>query len=100
MLSVLWRLTKGHRLTPWKSPYLRWRLETYTGVHAETITFAQFFSLSLAQPEGVPAVSEMGGTHVRLVDGRAFGVVDDNNLDRTLRGFELQAKLLAKSLHN
>jgi hypothetical protein len=46
MLSVLWKLTKGHRLTPWKSPYLRWRLETYTGIHAETITFEQFFSLS------------------------------------------------------
>jgi hypothetical protein len=46
MLGVLWKLTKGYRLTPWRSPYLRWRLETYTGIHAETITFAQFFSLS------------------------------------------------------
>jgi hypothetical protein len=46
MLVVLWRLTKGYRLSPWRSPYLRWRLETYTGVHAEKIDFATFFALS------------------------------------------------------
>jgi hypothetical protein len=46
MFSVIWKLTKGYRLTPWKSPYLRWRLETYTGIHAETITFAQFCEIS------------------------------------------------------
>ena len=34
----LWNATRGHRLAPWRSPYLRWRLETYSGVHAETIT--------------------------------------------------------------
>ena len=27
----LWRATRGHRLQPWRSPYLRWRVETYTG---------------------------------------------------------------------
>jgi hypothetical protein len=46
MLGVLWQLTKGYRLTPWKSPYLRWRLETYTGVHADEIGFQRFFELS------------------------------------------------------
>jgi len=46
MLSVLWKLTKGYRLTPWKSPYLKWRLETYTGVHAEDLDFVRFFELS------------------------------------------------------
>jgi len=44
MLRVLWKLTKGYRLTPWKSPYLKWRMETYTGMHAETIGFSQFCS--------------------------------------------------------
>jgi hypothetical protein len=46
MLSVIWKLTSGYRLRPWKSPYLRWRLETYTGIHAESIGFREFFAVS------------------------------------------------------
>lgn len=37
MIQFLWLATKGHRLRPWRSPYLRWRIETYWGIHAETI---------------------------------------------------------------
>ena len=44
MLRTLWRLTRGYRLTPWRSPYLRWRIETYSGLHAERITFRDFWS--------------------------------------------------------
>ncbi|MFN7997858.1 MAG: hypothetical protein U0Q18_29835 [Bryobacteraceae bacterium] len=43
MLRLLWQLTRGYRLTPWRSPYLRWRLETYWGLHAERITFGEFW---------------------------------------------------------
>ena len=43
-LQFLWNSTRGHRLAPWRSPYIRWRLETYTGLHAETITARQTFS--------------------------------------------------------
>lgn len=32
-----WFATRGHRLRPWRSPYLLWRVETYTGKKAETI---------------------------------------------------------------
>jgi len=46
MLRVLWRLTRGYRLRPWRSPYLRWRIETYQGVHADTVTFRQFWSFT------------------------------------------------------
>jgi hypothetical protein len=42
MLTVLWRLTRGYRLRPWRSPYLRWRIETYQGWHAEDIGFGRF----------------------------------------------------------
>ena len=28
-------LTRGYRLRPWRSPYLRWRIETYWGLHAD-----------------------------------------------------------------
>ena len=38
MLGTLWRLSKGYRFTPWRSPYLRWRIETYSGLHADEIT--------------------------------------------------------------
>ena len=43
MLRVAWRLSRGYRLTPWRSPYLRWRIETYWGIHAERIRFAAFW---------------------------------------------------------
>lgn len=42
MLGFLWEATRGYRLHPWDSPYLRWRVETYWGWHAEAITAAQF----------------------------------------------------------
>lgn len=43
MLRVLWRLTRGYRMRPWRSPYLRWRIETYWGWHADRITFLRFW---------------------------------------------------------
>lgn len=43
MLALLWRMTQGYRWRPWASPYLRWRLETYWGLHAGEITFRAFW---------------------------------------------------------
>ncbi len=37
-LRFVWNATRGSRLRPWRSPYLRWRIETYSGMHAETLT--------------------------------------------------------------
>ena len=37
-LRFLWNATRGHRLAPWRSEYLRWRVETYSGKRAETLT--------------------------------------------------------------
>jgi hypothetical protein len=34
----LWNATRGHRLTFWRSEYMRWRVETYSGMKAETLT--------------------------------------------------------------
>jgi hypothetical protein len=42
MWRILWRLTRGYRLRPWRSPYLRWRIETYSGLRAERIGAAEF----------------------------------------------------------
>lgn len=37
-VRFLWNATRGHRLTPWRSEFLRWRVETYSGKRAETLT--------------------------------------------------------------
>ncbi len=49
MLRIVWRLTRGYRLRPWASPYLRWRIETYWGLHADQITFVQFWQFAWQQ---------------------------------------------------
>jgi hypothetical protein len=41
-LLVAARLARGYRLRPWASPYLKWRVETWSGIPAETITPARF----------------------------------------------------------
>lgn len=42
ILRFLWNATRGHRLTPWMSPYLRWRIETYSGVKMNAVGFWSF----------------------------------------------------------
>jgi hypothetical protein len=37
-LRFVWNATRGYRLTPWRSEFLRWRVETYSGKRAETLT--------------------------------------------------------------
>ena len=43
MIRFLWKATRGYRLRPWRSPYLRWRIETYSGLHADSIGFSGFW---------------------------------------------------------
>jgi hypothetical protein len=42
--GVAWRLSKGYRLAPWQSPYLRWRIETWSGIPASAITRETFLA--------------------------------------------------------
>ena len=37
-IRFLWNATSGCRLRPWRSEYLKWRIETYSGMKAESIT--------------------------------------------------------------
>lgn len=37
-IRFLWKATRGSRLRPWRSEYLRWRIETYSGMKADRIT--------------------------------------------------------------
>ena len=44
-LRFWWRASAGYRMTPWKSPYLRWRMETFSGIPAETLCLRDFVAL-------------------------------------------------------
>lgn len=46
MIGFLWKATRGYRLRPWRSPYLRWRMETYWGTPAEEIGCGEFWRFS------------------------------------------------------
>jgi hypothetical protein len=37
-VRFVWNATRGHRLTPWRSEFLRWRVETFSGEWAEKQT--------------------------------------------------------------
>ena len=43
ILRFLWNSTRGHRLAPWRSPYLKWRIETYAGLKTNKIGFLEFW---------------------------------------------------------
>jgi hypothetical protein len=45
----LWTATRGHRLRPWKSEYLKWRLETFTGKHADEIGARDFWRFAVSE---------------------------------------------------
>jgi hypothetical protein len=42
-IRYYWITAKGYRLRPWRSPYLRWRLETFFGPDAANLDARQFF---------------------------------------------------------
>ena len=44
-IRFLWNATRGERLRPWRSRYLRWRLETYSGKWAESVTAKDFWEM-------------------------------------------------------
>jgi hypothetical protein len=46
-IRFLWTATRGNRFRPWRSAYLRWRLETYTGKKADEIRARDFLELLL-----------------------------------------------------
>jgi hypothetical protein len=49
-LRFLWTATSGSRLRPWRSEYLRWRVETYSGKPAATLRPSDFLKMFLAEP--------------------------------------------------
>ena len=45
-LQYYWTAARGYRLSPWNSPYLRWRFETFLGPEADGMTASKFFHLT------------------------------------------------------
>ena len=43
VVRFLWNASRGYHLTPWRSPYLRWRIETYCGVKMDHVGFLEFW---------------------------------------------------------
>jgi len=43
-LRFVWNATRGHRLRPWRSEYLKWRIETYSGLKADELRVRDIFS--------------------------------------------------------
>ncbi len=43
VLRFLWNATRGHHLAPWRSPFLRWRIETYCGIKMQQVGFLEFW---------------------------------------------------------
>lgn len=43
-IRFLWNATRGNRFTPWRSEYFRWRVETYSGRWAESLTAGEIFA--------------------------------------------------------
>ena len=41
-LIFFWNATRGNRLRPWRSECLKWRVETFTGKHAEEVGLKDF----------------------------------------------------------
>ena len=37
-LRFVWNATRGHRFAPWRSEYLKWRIETFSGKKAESLS--------------------------------------------------------------
>lgn len=42
--GFLWDASRGYRRRPWASPYIRWRMETYSGMHADQIDKGAFWT--------------------------------------------------------
>jgi hypothetical protein len=44
-MRYYWIASKGYRLRPWNSPYIRWRMETFFGPEADPLNARLFFRL-------------------------------------------------------
>ena len=69
-IRFLWTATTGYRTRPWQSPYLRWRMETYTGKPAADLVPRDFLKLAIAERRQLGRFLRWLGSMDRLANGR------------------------------
>lgn len=69
-IRFFWTATRGDRLRPWRSPYLRWRVETYTGIPAEKVALRDLIHLAWIERRQVVRYLKWLGDLRRLVVAR------------------------------
>ena len=42
-LRFIWNATRGYRFAPWRSEYVKWRIETYSGKKADELRAKDVF---------------------------------------------------------
>ncbi len=70
-LRFLWNATRGSRMRPWRSAYLRWRFETYTGKPAHTVRLRDFWHLLCTEPRQLLRFMRWVGEMKTYAVGRA-----------------------------
>jgi hypothetical protein len=65
-----WMATAGYRLRPWQSPYLRWRVETYTGKPAATLRLRDFVQLMVSERRQMMRFLAWTGELHELAEGK------------------------------
>jgi hypothetical protein len=72
-VRFFWTATAGHRLRPWRSEYLRWRVETYSGKPAASLRPSDFLQLFVAEPHQVFRFFRWSSRLQRLAHGKKAG---------------------------
>lgn len=67
---LAWQAARGYRLRPWRSPYLRWRIETYSGQDADSVDAGAFWRFLWRERRQLAAYLRWSGA-MRAGEGRA-----------------------------
>jgi len=65
LLQFYWLASRGYRLHPWDSPYIRWRFETFLGKDAANLDASKFFRLSWKYRDRLRSFSDWAATRRR-----------------------------------
>jgi hypothetical protein len=70
-LRYYWITARGYRLQPWKSPYLRWRFETFLGKEAANLDARKFLQLSWKYRDRLLSFAEWAAVRRSVQQGRS-----------------------------
>lgn len=70
-LNSYWIAARGYRLRPWKSPYLRWRFETFLGKEGANLDAKKFFQLSWKYRNRLDRFADWAAKRRRVMHRRA-----------------------------